>query len=237
MTITNQGPPARGRTASAAQPTTRLPSTRERRPALAALAVLLIAGGAVLAGWLALRQSQTESYLYISDPVDKGERITGQALSSTDLPAEGVPYILESEADEVVGQYAQVDLVPGTVLTRSMVGAAPELAPGRSLIGLALEPGFVVDDVSSGDPVTVVLFSSDGNSHQPEEITSGVVRDVEKSESGNALVTVEVLRNCAPDFTVGAARGDVALATDAPQDEGVERCGAAADSNLESPSD
>jgi hypothetical protein len=236
MTITNQGTPRRGRNSPTA-PATRLPSARERRPALAALAVLLIAGGAVLAGWLALRQSQTESYLYIADPVDKGERITGQALGSTDLPAEGVPYILESDAAEVVGQYAQVDLVPGTVLTRSMLGQEPELGQGRSLIGLALEPGFVVDDVSPGDPVTLVLINPNGNTHRPEQVTSGVVRDVEKSDSGSALVSVEVLRECAPDFTVGAANGDVALAMDAPQDEGVERCsGAPARSSDETPS-
>jgi hypothetical protein len=226
MTITNQGAPARGRTDQSA-PTTRLPSTRERRPALAALAVLLIAGGAVLAGWLALRQSQTESYLYISEQVNKGEQVTSQALGSTDLPAEGVPYILESDIEDVVGSYAQVDLVPGTVLTPSMLGDEPELASGNSLIGLSLEPGFVVDDVSPGDPVSVVLMNPNGNTHTPEQVTSGVVRSVEQSDTGSALVSVEVGSECAAVFTVGAAQGDVALATDAPQDEGAKRCGPA----------
>jgi hypothetical protein len=224
MTITNQGPPARGRTGQSA-PATRLPSTRERRPALAALAVLLIAGGAVLAGWLALRQSQTESYLYISEQVDKGEQVTAQALGSTELPADGVPYILESDIDEVVGSYAQVDLVPGTALTRSMLGDEPELAQGSQMIGLSLEPGFAVDDLSSGDPVTVVLMNPNGTTHTPEQITSGIVRDVERSDTGGALVSVEVDRECAAVFAVGAAQGDVALATDAPQDEGAARCG------------
>ncbi len=76
MTITNQPPSGNGRKKAAKTATpNRLPSARERRPALAALAVVLIAGGAVLAGWLALRQSQTDSYLIITNEVLEGEQI------------------------------------------------------------------------------------------------------------------------------------------------------------------
>ncbi len=50
MTVTNQPSGRKSKGAAAAPAPTRLPSTRERRPALFALAVLLIAGGAVLAG-------------------------------------------------------------------------------------------------------------------------------------------------------------------------------------------
>jgi hypothetical protein len=232
MTITNQPTPApkRGRTTSA--PATRLPSTRERRPALAALAVLLIAGGAVLAGWLALRQSHTESYLYIKDTVSEGEQIQSADLNIVELPADKEAFIPSSQRDEVEGSFAQVDLQPGTVLTDNMIGAAPTLEPGRKLIGLSLEPGFSVQGLSTGDPVTVVLKNA-GGGQAPVQFTTGVVRSVDKDDSGSLLVDVEIDSECAPDFAIGASDSQVVLASDAPDDQAVP-CGTTSFEQVES---
>ncbi len=54
---------------------------RRRRPALTALAVLLIVGGAALAGWLALRLDSREPVLVVNQQISAGEKITAGMLS------------------------------------------------------------------------------------------------------------------------------------------------------------
>ena len=100
MTVTNQPSGRQSQRASAAPPPTRLPSTRERRPALAALAVLLIAGGAVLAGWLALREGHTSSYLVIRDEVSVNEQIGASDLGVIELPtSSGGDFVVAGQRD------------------------------------------------------------------------------------------------------------------------------------------
>ncbi len=213
MSITNQPSgkrPKRGPSKQAAA-STRLPSTRERRPALAALAVLLIAGGAVLAGWLALRQSHTDSYLIVDKSISQGEQIDSSDLRKIDLPSEGVDFIPSSQASEVVDSYAQATLLEGTVIAPGMYGDAPELEEGQAKVGLNLDPGNYPQGLHVGDPVTVLLASADTGGG-PALLSSGVVRSMKSAESGGgATIDVVVSNNCSADFASGSSNGDVTL--------------------------
>jgi len=210
MTVTNQPPAGRSRRTST--PTTRLPSTRERRPALAALAVLLIVGGAVLAGWLALRESHTDAYLRVVKTVHEGEQINQSDLGEIDLPAGSGDFVPSAERSQVVGSYAQADLVAGTVLVdQDMVGDAPLLGDDQVRVGLDLQPGQYPPGVQVGDDVIVALLPGDGDSTTPQYVASGVVREVKSSDTGGSFVAVVIGNTCAEQFLTGASNGDVAI--------------------------
>lgn len=225
MTITNRGTGKRMKRPAAAVPPSRLPSTRERRPALAALAVLLIAGGAVLAGWLALRQSQTESYLYIDTQVNEGEQIKGEHLSTVELPSEGVNFISAGTAREIIDTFARADLLEGTVLVPGMTGSAPDLRPDEVRLGMDLEAGgqYPPGGMSVGDSVIVYVLDSSGDSRVPLLETSGVVRSIQETESGaGAVVDVVISANCSGEIAGAAAEGNITLGGVPPNASEVE---------------
>ncbi len=78
----------------------RLPGRpRERRPALAALAVLLILGGALAAGFLVLQSGKRVAAIEISAPVGAGQRIPVSAMQQVQIAAgSGLDYVPWTEA-------------------------------------------------------------------------------------------------------------------------------------------
>lgn len=217
MTITNS-PSGRRTKRPTGQPPNRLPSSRERRPALVALAFLLIAGGAVLAGWLALRQSHTDTYLIVDQKVPTGEQIQASDLRKIELPSEGVDFVPSSSAAEVIDSYAMADLLEGTVIAPGMYGDAPELQADQDRIGLDLDPGKYPQGLEVGDQV-VVLLSSEAAS-TPRMLSSGTVRSIRQADTGGgASVDVVVSNRCSAQFAAGSANGDVAVYQVAPNSE------------------
>lgn len=216
MTITNSPSGKKSRRAAAgagSSAPTRLPSARERRPALAALAVLLIVGGAVLAGWLALRQSQTGSYIEVQNEVSQDSRIERGDLDFIDLPSGSTNFVPADRIGEVVDSYAQGKLFPGQVLTEDMFGAAPVLGSDEALIGLDLQPGQYPPQLRIGDAVWVLLLDDATDSNIPLLMADGTVRHLEQGETGGGVVVeIKLLSACADQFVSGSANGNVALA-------------------------
>jgi hypothetical protein len=219
LTVTNQPSGRKGKRAAAPTPT-RLPSTRERRPALAALAVLLIAGGAVLAGWLALREGHTSSYLVVRSRVSVNEQITSGDLGVIELPtSSGGDFVVAGQRDSVVGTYALTDLIPGSPVVGGMYGKAPSLPPDASRIGLSLAAGRYPPSLSIGDNVTIVVLDPSGNNNAAQGTAVGVVRDVQSQGTGQGVVVDAVVSaQCNTVLTAAAANGDVALNLLAPGD-------------------
>ncbi len=218
MTVTNQPSGRKGKRAAAAQAPTRLPSTRERRPALAALAVLLIAGGAVLAGWLALREGHTSSYLVIRDKVSVNEQITPGDLGVIELPtSSGRDFMVAGSRDLVIGRFAQTDLLPGSPIVPEMIGTAPSLPTNASRIGLSLAPGRYPPSLAIGDNVTIVVLNPDGGTNDAQGTAVAAVRDVQSAGTGQGVIVDAVVSaQCNTVLTAAAANGDVALNLLAP---------------------
>jgi hypothetical protein len=209
MTITNQ-PTGKPKKTPLPTSSTRLPSARERRPALAALAVILIVGGAILAGWLALRQSQTATYTVIAKEVHAGEQITSADLKSVELPDKGVDAVRYDKRAAVLDKYAQTDLLPGTILIPAMYADVAAEPANSGTIGLNLSGGQFPHTVSVGD--TAVIILSPNGSDVTVLKTTAVVRNVDFSESGDsAEIDVTVQSACSTQFAAGSAVGDVAL--------------------------
>ncbi|TMQ91313.1 hypothetical protein ETD83_31475 [Actinomadura soli] len=120
----------------------RLPSSpRERKPALAALALLLILGGALASAYLVMASGERVSAIRIAQPVAAGQPIPASALEEVQVGDTGIQYLAWSERAKVTRHIAAVPLVRGALLTNSMISPADAPSSGRLIVGLALKPG------------------------------------------------------------------------------------------------
>ncbi|MDJ0464415.1 hypothetical protein [Streptomyces sp. H27-C3] len=216
----------------------RLPSApRERKPALAALAVLLILIGALGATVLVLRAGERVEVVKLTGDVSAGQPIDRKA-TSTVLVAEdeALQYVKADQLDTVTKNklVARVDLVQGTVLIGPMLTDRKGLPAGKSTVGLALKAGQYPsgqDLLKNGSTVSIYRVgakTSGGSSAGSAGSTGGAgsnsllvhsakVQDV-ASGSGDELVSssslpVSVIVDQADAAKVAeaAAAGEVAL--------------------------
>src|SRR5256885_10235196 len=92
----------------------RMPSApRERKPALAALAVLLVALGAVAAGYLVINAGHRVGAVEITQEVGQGQRIPASAIKEVQIASNtGINYVAWQYANRVAGAYAAAP-IPG----------------------------------------------------------------------------------------------------------------------------
>ena len=226
--------------ASWAEPTApggrRMPSApRERKPALAALAVLLVALGAVAAGYLVINAGHRVGAVEITQQVGQGQRIPASAIKEVEIASNsGINYVAWQYANRVAGVYAAVQIPAGTLLTPAMTTATNNLAAGKVQVGLSLKPGQAPASLLIGQSVEAFGVGTGsgcaaaaaggggaggtggGSGAGPGvPITTGVIASVVGSTASNgstAAVTLAV-----PDADAGvlacyASAGDVAIA-------------------------
>jgi SAF domain len=107
---------------------------------MVSLGVVLVVVGA-LAGWryVASSSSGAHAYLAVYQPVSIGEKITSDDLQSVTITsARGLTPIPAAQASRVIGEYAKVDLVPGTLLTDGDLASSNAVGANQALIGLQL---------------------------------------------------------------------------------------------------
>jgi hypothetical protein len=139
----------------------RLPSSRERRPALAALAVLLIVGGAFASGFLALQAGNRADYLRVQTDVPQGAEISESDLESVSLPEDMDGVISVDDTEAVVGLRAATQLVEGTILTENMITEESGVPVDMEEVPLNLEN--IAPGLTSGDSVKVHTAPDEGN--------------------------------------------------------------------------
>ena len=211
---------------------------RERKPALAVLAVLLVALGAVAAGYLVINAGHRVGAVEITQQVGQGQRIPASAIKEVEIASNsGINYVAWQYANRVAGVYAAVQIPAGTLLTSAMTTATNNLAAGKVQVGLSLKPGQAPANLLIGQSVEAFGVGtgsgcaaaaggsggtggagggSGGNGAGPGvPITTGVIASVVGSTASNgstAAVTLAV-----PDADAGvlacyASAGDVAIA-------------------------
>jgi hypothetical protein len=188
---------------------------RERRPALAALAVLLILGGALAAGFLVLQSGKRVAAIEISAPVGAGQRIPPGAMQQVQIAADsGLDYVPWAEAGQV-SRFFTVSAIPaGTLLTRAMVAATGASVTGKAVVGLALKDGQLPRGLQDGDHVAIYQVSD------AQETCPG-------GSGGLLTANALVLAIGAPAATSGSqAQADVEVAVN-PADAGAVACNAA----------
>lgn len=182
-----------------------------------ALAVLLIAGGALTAGYVAQRIGGTHDFLGVGRSLGKGAEITAADLVVIRVnDAIGLKPIAASQLSTVIGKRAAVPLVPGTLLTAEQLTDNPVPAPGNQLLGLALgEDGMPKGRLVVGASVLLVVTPKSGvavdlNAPQdlvPPRTIVGTVVDIQPStKQGDTIINVEVSNADAP--TVAAMHSE-----------------------------
>ncbi|MEV0847620.1 hypothetical protein AB0J21_17420 [Streptomyces sp. NPDC049954] len=141
----------------------RLPAPpRERKPALAALAVLLILVGALGATVLVLRAGDRISVVRTTAPIAAGETINDKNTTSVMVAEDtGINYIPWSQRGTVTRTLkAKADIPPGAVVVGEMFGAsAATVSDGKALVGIALKEGQYPGGLKSGETVAVYRVS------------------------------------------------------------------------------
>ncbi|WP_431043794.1 hypothetical protein ACQUSR_19145 [Streptomyces sp. P1-3] len=212
----------------------RLPSApRERKPALAALAVLLILVGALGATVLVLRAGDRIEVVKITEDVTAGKKIPESAMESV-LVAEdsGIKYVKWDQRDAIAKYRATKDIVAGSLLVAPMLTSdANGLPDGKVLVGLSLKAGQYPSDLEAGDTVTAFRVSdadnkgssngssgaSGGSSGGSNTVLAQAVKvhkiDRSSGDIGSTDLPVSVLaeQSQAPGLVQAAAAGEVAI--------------------------
>ncbi|MFA1551092.1 hypothetical protein [Actinomadura chokoriensis] len=204
----------------------RLPtSPRERKPALAALAVLLILGGALASAYLVMASGERVSAIRVAQPVAAGQRIPASALEEVQIGDTGIQYLAWTERAKVTRHIAAVPLVKGALLTNSMISSQTAAENGRVIVGLALKPGQMPSgDVVQGSRVT--LYAVGGGQNGGPRAGTVLAQDAvvigigggndgggpTRLRSDQTSVDVAVLPADAAQVTQAASAGAVAIA-------------------------
>src|SRR6202167_4105639 len=215
--VTDRGTLSRGAAADQqtwAEPTApsgrRMPSApRERKPALAALAVLLVALGAVAAGLLVINAGHRVAAVEIVQQVGQGEQIPASAIREVEISSDtGLDYVAGQYAGGVAGVYAATEIPAGTLLTQAMTSSTNNLSAGKVEVGLSLKAGQTPGNLLIGNTVeafpvgtgsgcsSTTGTSGDSNASAPGvPITTGTITSVSGSASASgttASVTLAV---------------------------------------------
>jgi hypothetical protein len=220
----SQGTRGAGRSAGGAN---RLPSSRERRPALAALAVILILLGAAGSALIALNSGNRSDYVAIAvDKLEPGHKLERKDLSRGDLAGATGGLIPWSEANKYLGQYTTGWLYKDQFVTPANFTAQKPIPAGGALVGVSLEGGRAPSDgIGVGDIVSVIRVPTSNQEAvapatlvKAAEVTasSGAISDSETNANTTLNVTVLVPAEAAPGVAAAAAAKTLVLVKLAP---------------------
>lgn len=196
---------------------------RERKPAMAAFAVLLIVGGALISAYLVMASGHRVPVISISEPVAAGQRIPASALREVDVSANGgLDYIPWGDRGKVTETFATVTLVKGALLTNGMISDDSSIGKGTVVVGLALKPGQLpAGGLQPGDRVALYAVASQGGQSGSQSGTvlapAATVYDVVRPGQNDVqidqiTVSVTVPAGQAPAVTQASSAGAVAVA-------------------------
>lgn len=226
-----------GRSAAPAQPSVgdRLPTPpRERKPALAALAVLLILVGALGATMLVLQAGDRIEVVKVTQAIPAGGSVnTSNTTSVMVAKDDSIHYVEWTQLNELKKLKAVNAIPAGVVAVGEMFGSEAGVAAGKATVGLSLKAGQYPTGIKQGDTVAAYRVStatgsgsSNGNSNSSSSASSNsVIADSARvsyvpgpKDSGdeivgstNLAVTLTVDSDKAADLAQAASNGEVAL--------------------------
>jgi Flp pilus assembly protein CpaB len=145
------------------RPTDRLPAPpQQRRPALAALAVLLIVGGTALAGLLAVRMDERVPVVVAARDIPVGTELTREDLTTALIASDGIATIPGPALDQLIGQYTNRALSRKQLLDATLVDRQGFLRDGTVAVGVPMVSGRVpAQGLQVGDVVQVLRVPKD----------------------------------------------------------------------------
>ncbi|MET9300691.1 SAF domain-containing protein [Micromonospora aurantiaca] len=198
----------------------RVAPQRRWRPALVWLAVALVAAGGLIAAAVLRKVGTTAEYLAVSTRVEVGSVIDRSDLSTVRITVDpALKPIRASAADDVIGKYAAVAMVPGTLLTQTQLTDTAVPGQGQQLVGLSLpQERMPAERIKPGADVLLVVTADDGpvsNQQQtaaPISIKATVVDVRAGAKEGTTLLNVAVAERDGPLVASRAAAGRIVVA-------------------------
>ena len=181
---------------------------------LAALAVLLIVGGAAAAGLLALRADERVEVLVAARDVPAGAAITAEDLTTVPVAAEGTELIPASQSGLVAGRYARTSIAAGQLLDTTMLVDSGPLRPGVVAVGASLAGGRMpASGLEPGDVVQLVHVADGEGRILVGDARVGGYRAAESGGLGSSAATVTFIVPEADGAQVAAvaAAGELAV--------------------------
>ncbi|MFF8671435.1 hypothetical protein [Streptomyces sp. NPDC015242] len=201
-----------GRSVAPAQPSVgdRLPTPpRERKPALAALAVLLILVGALGATMLVLQAGDRIEVVKVTKEIQAGESVGDNVTSVMVAADESINYVKWEQLGALKTLKAKSTIYADTVVMGQMFAKKASLPAGKASVGLALKEGQYPSDIKAGDVVSayrVGTASSGSNNSGNGSGTGGG-----SSSSGGALVDDARVNTVAADDDATVSTGNLSL--------------------------
>lgn len=198
----------------------RVAPQRRWRPALVWLAVALVAAGGLIAAAVLRKVGTTAEYLAVSTTVEVGSVIDRSDLSTVRITVDpALKPIGASAADQVIGRFAAVALVPGTLLTQAQLTDTAVPGQGQQLVGLSLpQERLPAERVKPGAEVLLVVTTDDGpvanqqETAAPMSIKATVVDVRAGAKEGITLLNVAVAERDGPLVASRAAAGRIVVA-------------------------
>ncbi|MEU3891016.1 hypothetical protein [Streptomyces sp. NPDC029041] len=223
-----------GRSTAPAQPSVgdRLPTPpRERKPALAALAVLLILVGALGVTMLVLQVGNRVEVVKVTKEIQAGESVGNNVTSVMVAADDSINYVTWDQLATLRTLKAKSTIYRDTIVMGQMFAKKASLPAGKVSVGLALKEGTYPADIKGGDLVSAYRVSSTGSSSNSSESNSGsggtsssggalvddarvervVANDDATVSTGNLSITVLVDQADAAALTSAAAANQVAI--------------------------
>ena len=188
-----------------------LPSApRERRPLLAALAVLLIVGGALLAGLLAMRLDQRVQMLAT---IKAGQVITKEDLARASVSSDLTTLVRADQIDQVVGRTARVEISKGQLLDTSQLATNPVPGGDLQVVGVSVNAGrFPAGGFQPGDKVDIVDIGSQNVIVSDAQVLAAKPSSGTKDDwTSGAVVSVIVDKKNAAKLASSSANGTIAV--------------------------
>jgi hypothetical protein len=184
--------------------------------------VLLILGGALASGLIALRSGERSDYLVLRSSVQAGERISAADLAVARIAGTGASAIPATQRGQVIGEYARAQLFKGSLVTPSMLSAHSLVPSDAAVVGLVLSADRrPAGGLARGDIVAVytVPRPDEGAGEATTLLGAVEVVEVEDVRSGNTsslAVSVLVPQDQAQEVTLRSSLNQLAVAKLAP---------------------
>ncbi|MFJ5998008.1 hypothetical protein [Streptomyces sp. NPDC092370] len=200
-----------GRSAVPAQPSVgdRLPTPpRERKPALAALAVLLILVGALGVTMLVLQVGNRVEVVKVTKEIQAGESVTNSDVTPVMVADDdSINYVTWDQLDTLKTLKAKSTIYSDTVVMGQMFAKKAGLPAGKASVGLALKEGTYPADIKAGDIVSAYRVNSTGSGSNSSDGNSGSGG----TSSGGALVDNARVNTVAEDDDATVSTGNLSL--------------------------
>jgi hypothetical protein len=190
------------------------PTQRQRnRIAIGALLAAIAIGGNLL---IYANLDDAEPVVQVVRDVPAGELVTADMLRTVDVDADSTVNVVPAEElDALVGTYAKVRLVAGSLVTREAVQDRPLVASGSAVVAIQVPEGTLPIGVRERVPVLLVVRRTDA---PPLEIPGRVVGLPSPTESTLGVESLSVEVDAADAASVAAA-DDVRVVLVAPSED------------------